>query len=161
MENLKELFLEELQDVYDAEKQLVKALPKLAAAASNPKLKTAFENHLKETKGHVENLEKAFEVLEEKIEAKPCKAMKGLIAEANDLLKEEAAPEVLDAALIAAAQKVEHYEIASYGALAAWAKQIDEDEVVTLLKQNLAQEKAADTKLSKLAEAGANAKAAK
>lgn len=161
MSTLEELFVEELQDVYDAENQLVKALPKLAAAASNPKLKKAFENHLVETQAHVENLEQVFEALKEEAQAKPCKAMKGLIAEANDLLKQEVEPELLDAALIAAAQKVEHYEIASYGTLATWAKQLGEDEVVTLLKQNLTQEKSTDSKLSKLAEAEANQKAAK
>jgi ferritin-like metal-binding protein YciE len=156
-----ELFLEELSAVYDAENQLVAALPKVAAAATDPKLKTAIQDHLQETKGHVLNLQKAFSLLGEQPESKTCPVMEALIEAADDLIAEGAGgdPYVLDAGLIAGAQKVEHHEIASYGTLATWAKEMGHDDVLSLLKANLKQEKAADDKLTTLAESSANDKA--
>lgn len=161
MNTLEDLFLEELKDIYHAEKQLLKALPRMAKAASSANLKTAFTNHLKETEGQVTRLESAFAAMGKKAQGKTCKAMQGLIEEAKELLEEDAEPEVLDAGLIAAAQKVEHYEISGYGTLATWAKRLGKDKVLGLLKQNLAQEKAADEKLSVLAESETNPKADK
>jgi len=113
MESLRDVLIEELKDLYDAEKQLVKALPKMAKAASNDGLKEAFESHLEETKGHVQRLEQAFQLLEEKAKSKPCEAMKGLIAEGQETMQEDFSEPLLDSAIICAAQKVEHYEIAS------------------------------------------------
>ena len=160
MNALEDLFLEELSAVYDAEKQLVEALPKVAAAATNSKLKMAIQEHLQETRGHVLNLEKAFAALAEQPEAKSCLVMQALVDEADDLIAKGQSGEVLDAGLIGGAQKVEHHEIACYGTLIAWAKQLGEDDVVSLLKENLAQEEAADEKLTKLAESEANSQAA-
>ena len=158
--NLKDLFIEELRDVYHAEGQLVKALPKMAKTVNNADLKTAIENHLEETKGQVERLERVFEAIGEKARGKKCEAMVGLIDEGKEWMEEEAEPDVLDAGIIAAAQKVEHYEIATYGCLCTWAKQLDFQEAADLLGQNLEEEKAADTKLTELAESHINASAA-
>lgn len=152
MSGLRETLIEELKDLYDAEKQLVKALPKMAKAAENEELKAAIESHLEETETHVERLEQAFEVLGETAKGKKCKAMAGLIEEAQDLIKEEEG----DAALICAAQKVEHYEIASYGALRAWAELLDESEAADLFQETLDEEKEADEKLTEIAETAAN-----
>jgi ferritin-like metal-binding protein YciE len=161
MNTLKDLFLNQLSLVYDAEKQLVQALPKVAAAASNPQLKTAIQNHLQETRGHVLNLEKAFAALGEQPEDKTCSIMEALIDAADELIEEGLPPQVLDAGLIAGAQMVEHHEIAGYGTLATWAKELGhDDEVLSLLKKNLSQEVAADEKLTKLAESEVNAHAA-
>jgi len=157
---LRDLFIDTLRDVYNAEGQLVKALPKMAKTASNPDLAEAFESHLKETKGHVERLERVFDVIGEKARGKKCKGMEGLIDEGKEWIDEEAEHDVLDAGLIAAAQKVEHYEIASYGCLCTWARQLDLDDAVGLLGQNLDEEKAADEKLTGLAESHINAQAA-
>jgi ferritin-like metal-binding protein YciE len=158
-ETLKELLVEELQDLYSAENQLLKALPKMAKAASNPKLKAGFEQHLKETKGHVDRLEKMCKALDEKPKGPKCKAMEGLIEEGEEIIKEHDDPEVLDAGLICAAQKVEHYEIASYGTARAWAELLNETQVVKLLEQTLDEEKATDEKLTKLAVSGINVEA--
>lgn len=152
MSQLRETFLEELKDVYDAEKQLVKALPKVAKAAEHEDLKHAIEAHLEETEGHVERLEKVFEMLGEKAAAKKCKAMKGLLEEGEELISEKAG----DAALICAAQKVEHYEIAAYGSLSAWAKSLGEQEAADLLEGTLGEEKEADEKLTSIAESSVN-----
>lgn len=156
MDTLRELLIEEMQDIYHAEKQLVKALPKMTKAATSPKLKKGFEDHLAETKTQVERLEKAFEALGVKAKTKVCKAMKGLLEEGEEIIKEEMEPTVKDAALIAAAQKVEHYEIATYGTLCTWAKLIGEDGALKLLKQNIDEEEKTDAKLSKLAETSVN-----
>jgi ferritin-like metal-binding protein YciE len=156
---LHELFLDELADMYHAEHQLVKALPKMAKAAESDELKTAFENHLQETENHVSRLDQVFASLDEKARSKKCKAMHGLVEEAEEILKENKDSTALDAALISAAQKVEHYEIASYGTLAAWAEQMGHDEALLLLKETLGEEKAADEKLSELALYRANLKA--
>jgi ferritin-like metal-binding protein YciE len=148
MSNLRETFIDGLSDIYDAENQLLKALPKMSQAAQNESLKAGFDTHLKETKGHVQRLEQIFEQLNEKAKKKTCKAMKGLIEEGEEVIKEEKG----DATLIAAAQKVEHYEIAAYGSLMAWAEVLGEDEGVQLLEQTLEEEKATDEKLNGVAE---------
>ena len=152
MESLRDVLIEDLKDLYDAEKQLVKALPKMAKAASNEELKEAFESHLEETKGHVERLEQAFQLLEEKAKSKPCEAMKGLISEGQQTLQEDFSEPLLDSAIICAAQKVEHYEIAGYGTVCAWARSMGLEDVADLLGQTLAEEKAADEKLTEVAE---------
>jgi ferritin-like metal-binding protein YciE len=153
MNTLRETFVDELMDIYDAEKQLLKALPKLAEAADSEELKEGIEAHLEESEGHVNRLEKVFEAIDEKAKGRKCKAMKGLIEEASELIEEEAG----DAALICAAQKVEHYEIATYGSLKSWADLLEEQEAAELLAQTLEEEKAADEKLTKVAESTVNA----
>jgi ferritin-like metal-binding protein YciE len=153
MSTLRETFLDELADIYDAEHQLTKALPKMAKAAENDELKAGFEEHLRQTETHVERVERVFQALGEKARAKKCKAMKGLIEEGAELISDDAG----DAALIAAAQKVEHYEIAGYGSLKSWAQLMGEDEAVELLEQTLEEEKETDGKLTELAESAINA----
>jgi len=157
--DLHELFLDELADVYNAEQQLTKALPKMAKAAESDELREAIEQHLEETEEHVSRLEQVSKQLGESLKRKTCKAMKGLIEEGEEILKEQKDTAALDAALIAAAQKVEHYEIASYGTLVAWAEQMGHDEAVDLLEETLEEEKSADDKLTSVAESIANQKA--
>jgi len=157
--DLPKLFLDELADIYNAEQQLTKALPKMAKAAESDDLREAFESHLAETQEHVKRLEEVAQTLEEKLKRKTCAAMKGLIEEAQELMKEQKDSSALDAALIGAAQKVEHYEIASYGTVCAWAQRMEHDEALALLKETLDEEKAADEKLSEIAETIANEKA--
>ena len=152
---LHELFLDELADVYNAEKQLTKTLPKLQKAAKSEELRSAFESHLRETEGHVTRLEEAARAINESLKRKTCKAMQGIVEEGKETM-EEHDDEALDAALIAAAQKAEHYEIATYGTLCAWANRMGHTEVETLLKETLAEEKAADEKLTQIAESIAN-----
>ena len=152
LDSLQTLWIEELRDIYNAENQLLKALPKMAKGASSPELKQAFEDHLEETKGHVERLEEIFEKLDEKPTGKTCKAMKGLVEEGSEILEEEGEDSVLDAGIIAAAQKVEHYEIASYGTVVAFAKMLGEEDAADLLQQTLDEEGEADKHLSELAE---------
>lgn len=154
--SLNSLFIDELRDVLSAERQLTKALPKMAKAASSPELKKGFEKHLVETEKQVERLKQVFESIGETARAKTCKAMEGLIEEGSEIIEEEADPEVKDAALIAAAQKVEHYEIATYGTLATWSKLLGHKKALTLLLQTLDEEKATDEKLSKLAKTTVN-----
>jgi ferritin-like metal-binding protein YciE len=151
VKSVNDLELEELRDIYHAEKQLVRALPKMAKKAKSDKLRQAFEHHLDQTKGHVDRLEQVFEKLDTRPRAKRCEAMEGLITEAEELMDEVNTPEVLDAALIAAAQKVEHYEIASYGTLHALAEELGQNEVANLLEQTLNEEKEADQKLNQIA----------
>src|SRR5436190_16227059 len=151
MKDLNELFLEELADIYDAEKQLIKALPKMAEQAHAPELQSAFEDHLEQTQEHVKRLEEVFELFEQKPRGKKCEAMAGLIEEAQDMMKEQATPPVMDAALIAAAQKVEHYEIATYGCLRTWAELLGKDEALDLLEETLNEEKDADETLTDIA----------
>ena len=160
LDTLKKLFIEELKDVYSAEKQLVKALPKMANAATNADLKQGFLDHLDETKGQVERIEKIFKLFDMEAKAKTCKAMQGLIEEGEDLIKEKSEASVLDAGLIGAAQKVEHYEIASYGTLRTFAETLGETEAVQLLQATLDEEKATDQKLSELATSVINIEAA-
>jgi ferritin-like metal-binding protein YciE len=152
MSALQELLVEEMQDLLHAEGQLVKALPKMAKAAKNPKLKQAFTNHLEETKGHVERLKQAFEALGERAKAKPCKAMQGLVKEGQEQITEgkEKEDAVADLMLVAAAQKVEHYEISGYGTLHTIAEQLGETKVAKLLAQTLAEEDKADKLLTQL-----------
>jgi len=157
--DLHKLFLDEIADVFNAEQQLTKALPKMAKMAESDELREAFEEHLEQTKEHANRLEQVIEQLDESMKRKTCQAMKGLIEEADDLMKEEKNSSALDAALIAAAQKVEHYEIASYGTLRAWAEQMGHDEAVELLNQTLEEESETDEKLTELAESLANQKA--
>ena len=156
--NLKELFLDELRDIYHAEKQLVKALPKLVKAASSPDLREAFQNHLGETEEHVTRLEQAFELLEEPARTKTCAGMLGIVEEASDLLKEMGRDKgaSLDAGLIAGGQRAEHYEMAAYGTLRSWAEALGHSEIAQLLSATLEEEKAADEKLSELAQSGIN-----
>ena len=152
MSQLKELLVEELQDLLHAETQLTKALPKMAEAAHNPKLRESFEKHLLQTENHVERLRTAFELLGEKAQPKPCKAMEGLVAEGQQTIEEGKEKEELsaDLALITAAQKVEHYEISAYGTLRALARQIGEFEVAELLTHTLGDEEAADFLLTEV-----------
>jgi ferritin-like metal-binding protein YciE len=158
-ETLHDAFEEELKDVLSAEKQLLKALPKMAKAASNEDLRAGFEEHLEQTKGQIERLEQIFEMLDKAPRAKKCKAMEGLIEEGSEIMEEDATPEVMDAMLIAAAQKVEHYEIATYGTLVTWARQLEMEDAADLLQQTLDEEKDTDMKLTELAETGINAEA--
>jgi ferritin-like metal-binding protein YciE len=152
MESLHELFVEELKDLYSAENQILKALPKMAKAASSKDLKKGFEEHLQQTKGHVERLEKIFKELDESPKGKKCKGMEGLITEGKELMEEDAEPEALDAGLIAAAQHVEHYEIAGYGCGRTYAQLLGRDRIAQLLQKTLDEEKQTDAKLTSLAE---------
>ena len=152
IENLRDLLVHELKDLYSAETQLVKALPKLAKAATDEDLVAAFEEHLEQTKGQVERLDRVFEILEEKPRGKTCEAMKGLVAEGEETISEDAADEVKDAALIAVAQKVEHYEIAGYGTVRTFANLLGEREVADLLQETLDEEGETDKKLTEIAE---------
>ncbi len=157
--DLHELFLDEIADITNAERQLTKALPKMAKAAESDELRQAFESHLEETEEQISRLEQAAQSLDESIKSKTCKAMKGLIEEAEEMMKEQKGTSALDAALIAAAQKVEHYEIATYGTLIAWAEQMGHSDAAGYFRTNLDEEKAADEKLTTVAESIANEKA--
>ena len=157
---LHDAFLDELRDAYDAEKQLTKALPKLAKAASSPELRTAFEKHLEETRGHVDRLERVFESLDEKVRGKHCDGIAGIIEEGKSVMEEDFDEATMDACLIAGGQRAEHYEMAAYGTLVAWAQAMGHVEAADLLQQTLVEEKAADKKLSQLAEGGINQAAA-
>jgi ferritin-like metal-binding protein YciE len=150
-EGLKELYINELKDLYNAENQLVKALPKMAKAASSDELRQGFEKHLKQTQGHVQRLEKIFQALGESPKGKKCKGMEGLIEEGSGAMEEDYEDSVLDAALIGAAQRVEHYEIAGYGTVSSMAETLGESDHVSLLKQTLEEEKETDAKLTELA----------
>jgi ferritin-like metal-binding protein YciE len=154
--DLHELFLEELADILNAERQLTKALPKMARAAESAELTEAFESHLAETEIHISRLEKVFRSLDESPKRKKCKGMEGLIEEGEEMMKEMKSTSALDASLIASAQKAEHYEIASYGALCAWAGQMGHDEALQLLQETLDEEKTADETLTQIAESSAN-----
>ena len=149
---LRELYLDELRDLHSAENQLLKALPKLAKASSSDELREGFEEHLEQTKGHVERLEQIFEALGENPKGKKCAGMEGLIKEGGEIMDEDFEGAVMDAALIGAAQRVEHYEIAAYGTVIAFAEQLGESEQVSLLKETLEEEKETDEKLTTLAE---------
>lgn len=157
---LDDLFLETLKDIYYAEKQLVKALPKMAKAAEDPMLKQGFEMHLEETEGHVERLEQIFELLGKPARGKTCDAILGIVEEAKSVMEDFKGTPANDAGLIAAGQAAEHYEISRYGSLKAWAQQLGMNDAVKLLDATLKEEKAADQKLSDLALSQDNAKAA-
>src|SRR6202162_2633587 len=148
---LRHLYVEELKDLYSAENQLVKALPKMAKASASQDLREGFEGHLEQTKEHVARLEKIFKALGENPKGKKCKGMEGLIKEGAEMIEEDPAPEELDAGLISAAQHVEHYEIAGYGCVSTYAKLLGEDQAVSLLRQTLEEEKETDKKLTQLA----------
>jgi len=152
MESLRDLYIEELKDLYSAENQIIKALPKMIKAASSPELKKGFEKHLQETRGQVVRLEKIFKDLDESPKGKKCKGMEGLLEEGKELMEEDADPEVLDAGLIAAAQHVEHYEIAGYGCVRTYAELLGEKNAAKLLQQTLDEEKRTDEKLSAVAQ---------
>ena len=156
---LQELFLEELADIYNAEQQLTKALPKMAKAAQSDELRQAFESHLEETENQISRLEQVVETFGESMKRKVCKAMKGLIEEGSEIMQENKGSAAIDAALISAAQKVEHYEIASYGTLCAWAKILNQNEALEQLQETLQEEKTTDEKLTQIAESVANVEA--
>jgi len=157
---LHDAFIDELRDTYDAEKQLTKALAKLAKAASSSGLRQAFESHLEETQGQILRLERVFESLDEKARGKHCDGIAGIIEEGKSIMEEDFDATTMDACLIAAGQRAEHYEMAAYGTLIAWAQAMGHTEAIRLLQQNLNEEKAADKKLSSLAEGGINQSAA-
>ena len=161
VKNMQDLLIDELRDIYHAEKQLTRALPKLARAASNEQLKEAFTQHLEETRGQIERLEQVFELLDTRTRGKPCHAMEGLIEAAKAIMEMGLEPELLDVALIAAAQKVEHYEIAGYGTLVALAQASGFSEAAQLLQETLDEEKKTDQLLNKLAISDVNMKAMK
>jgi len=152
LHSLHDLLVHELRDLYSAENQLIKALPKVAKTASNAELRQAVETHLEETREQADRLERIFEMLEVSPRSKKCAAMEGLIEECKELMGEDLEGAVMDAGLIAAAQKVEHYEMAGYGCARTWAEQLDLGEVATLLQETLNEEKAADDKLTQIAE---------
>jgi ferritin-like metal-binding protein YciE len=159
LESLKDLYLEQLRDLYSAETQLVEALPKMAEAASLPELRKGFTDHLKQTEGHVQRLEKIFKSLDEDPDGQTCAGMKGLIKEGSEMIKTKGEPEVIDAGLIAAAQRVEHYEMAGYGTVCTYAETLGHADHQKLLEATLEEEKATDEKLSKLAVSKVNASA--
>jgi ferritin-like metal-binding protein YciE len=151
MESLKDLMIDELKDIYSAENQILKALPKMIKKATSTELKRGFEKHLKETERHVERLDKIFQQLDASPRGKKCKGMEGIIEDGKELMEEDAEPEVMDAGLIGAAQHVEHYEIAGYGCVRTYAELLGLDNIVSLLQKTLDEEKATDEKLTELA----------
>jgi ferritin-like metal-binding protein YciE len=159
LDTLQKLYVDELRDLYNAENQLLKALPKMAKAASSEELKNAFEKHLEQTETHVERLENIFEQLDQTPKGKTCRAMKGLIEEGSEILKEEGDPSVLDAGIIVAAQKVEHYEIAGYGSVRTFAELLGQNKAVELLQTTLDEESEANELLNGLAESVVNPEA--
>jgi ferritin-like metal-binding protein YciE len=157
---LHDAFLDELRDTYDAEKQLTKALPKMAKASTSPELRAAFEAHLEETRGHVDRLEQVFQSLDEKARGKHCEGIAGIIDEGKAIMEEDFDDATMDACLIAAGQRAEHYEMAAYGTLIAWARGMGHTDAERLLRETLDEEKAADEKLTSIAEGGVNQEAA-
>jgi ferritin-like metal-binding protein YciE len=160
LDSLEKLFLEELKDIYNAEKQLLRALPRMAKAAESPELQQAFNKHTKETEGQVQRLERVFQELGQSARGKTCKGMQGLVEEGKEVMEKEGEGPVIDAALIASAQKVEHYEIAAYGCLRTYAQLLGLEQAVQLLQQTLEEEEATDKILNQLAESGINEAAA-
>jgi ferritin-like metal-binding protein YciE len=148
VDTIEKLFVEELKDLYSAETQITKALPKLVEAASSKELRSAFEHHLKETEGHVQRLEQAFEILGASPKGKTCDGMKGILSEGSEAIKETNEGDVRDAALISGAQRVEHYEMAAYGTVRSYAERLKQRQIVQLLEETLEEEKAADKKLT-------------
>ena len=159
LDTLQKLYIEELRDLYNAENQLLKALPKMAKAASSEELRDAFEKHLEQTKGHVERLEQVFEEVDEKPKGKTCRAMKGLIQEGSEILEEDADNSVRDAGIIVAAQKVEHYEMAGYGSVRTFAQLLGQNKAAELLQTTLDEESEANELLNQLAESVINPEA--
>jgi ferritin-like metal-binding protein YciE len=160
IKSLNDLFVHQLQDLYYAEQQITKALPKMIDKVSDTQLKQGFEQHLRETRGHIQRLERVFEMHGESPKAVSCPAIDGIIEEANEIMSDASDAEVLDAAALAAAQAVEHYEIARYGTLMAWARELGRPDCATALEPTLEEEKATDAKLTELAEARVNRVAA-
>jgi ferritin-like metal-binding protein YciE len=160
LQSLDDLFVHFLRDIYYAEKQIVKALPKMARKADSEQLRDAFEHHLEETQGHIANLEQAFELLDLRARGVPCQAIDGILEEGKEIMTETDDADARDAGMIASAQAVEHYEITRYGTLIAWATQLDKADVAKLLQANLEQEYAADRKLTDLAQKALNREAA-
>jgi ferritin-like metal-binding protein YciE len=160
IKSMNDLFVHTLRDIYYAEKQIVKALPGMIEKSTDPQLKQGFQTHLRETENHVKRLEQVFQLIGEKAQGVDCPAIDGILEEADDVAGEVEQKSVLDAALIAAAQAVEHYEMTRYGTLIAWANQLGRHECVTLLRQTLDEEKATDKKLTSMAESQVNRKAA-
>ena len=159
LDSLETLYIEELRDLYSAENQLLKALPKIAKTASSPELKQAFEDHFEQTKDHVDRLEEIFKTMDKSPKGKTCKGMKGLLEEGAETIEEEGEESVIDAALIAAAQRVEHYEIAAYGTARAFANMLGEDDAAELLQETLEEEGETDKRLTELAEEIVNVEA--
>ena len=159
LDSFETLYIEELRDLYNAENQLVKALPKMAKAASSPELQQAFEDHLEQTKEHIERLDEIFDKLDKKPSGKTCHGMKGLVEEGSEIMAEKGEDFVIDAGLIAAAQKMEHYEIASYGTVRTWAEMLGDDDAAELLQQTLDEEGETHKKLTELAEEIVNVQA--
>lgn len=160
LKTLDDLFVHFLRDIYYAEKQVLKTLPKMARKADSPELREAFEHHRDETEGQIERIEKVFEMLDLKPRGVTCDAIEGILDEGKEIMSEAQTPEALDAGMIAAAQSVEHYEITRYGTLIAWAEQLGKKDAAKLLKENLDQESAADSKLTDLAVSALNSEAA-
>ena len=158
--SFKDLFVEQIKDLYDAENRLTEALPKMADAATSSQLKQAFQNHLRETQGHVTRLDQVFRQINVEPKRETCEAMKGLIAEGETMIKAKGDPDIKDAALIAAAQRVEHYEISGYGTARSFALRLGLNQAASLLQQTLQEEKAADEKLNQIAEGSVNRQAA-
>ena len=156
LDSLHSLFVDELKDILSAEKQILRAMPGMIKGAGSPKLKKAFERHREETRGQIERLESIFASLDERAGGKKCKGMEGLVEEGKEILEEDGAPEVIDAAIISAAQRIEHYEIAAYGCVIEYARLLGEKEAMRLLQQSLREEEATDKKLTALAEGGIN-----
>jgi ferritin-like metal-binding protein YciE len=153
LKTLKDLYLDELRDVYDAENQIVKALPKMVKAATSVELQEALREHLEKTRGHVKRLEQVFDAMGERRKRRTCEGLKGLLEEGKELMEEDAEPAVMDAGLIAGAQRVEHYEMAAYGSLRTWAQQLGDQKASRLLEETLNEEKEADQALSEIASA--------
>jgi len=151
MQSLQDLLLDHLKDIYDAEHQIVEALPKMAQAASSSQVKKAFEEHLRQTEGQIQRLERVFEMMGKKAARKTCKGMKGVIQEGQEALEHDATPEVKDAGLIAAAQKVEHYEMAAYGTARTYSQLLEYHDAAQLLQETLDEEELTDKKLSQIA----------
>ncbi len=160
MKKLEDLFIHMLKDVYHAEKQAIRAYPRMVKKIESEELKKAFETHREETLGQIERLEQVFEIMNKRARGEPCEAIQGLIEEAKEVMEEAEEPAVLDAGIIAAAQAIEHYEIARYGTLVSWARQLGHEDAAKLLQETLAEEKKTDELLTRLAEAQVNAKAA-
>jgi ferritin-like metal-binding protein YciE len=159
IDSLRKLYVEELKDLYSAEKQILQALPKMVKKATHPQLKNAFQEHLQVTEGHVERLDRIFEALGKPARGKKCKAMEGLLEEGKEMMSEDMEDDVMDAALISAAQRVEHYEMAGYGTVRTWAELLGESAAAKLLQQTLDEERDADTSLTQLAETSINVEA--
>ncbi len=160
IDSLRELYVDELKDLYSAEKQILKALPRMIKKAEHPQLKKAFQDHLAVTETHVERLDTIFEAIGKSPRGKKCKAMEGLLEEGKEMMQEDMAPDVMDAALIAAAQRVEHYEMAGYGTVRTYAETLGDSQQAKLLQQTLDEERDADQSLTRLAESTINVEAA-